>query len=113
VSLDLGSSSSSPARVLQAQVVGPGSAQLRIAGGRASLVVHRLPSPPPGKIYELWLQHGNRAPSPAGLFSVTAGSADVGVPGSLHGVTHVMVTPEPSGGSQVPTHAPVITVTLA
>ena len=33
---------------------------------------------------------------------------DVDVPGNLHGVTHVMVTREPAGGTQKPTHPPVI-----
>jgi hypothetical protein len=30
------------------------------------------------------------------------------VPGDLKGVSEVLVTPEPLGGSSVPTHAPVI-----
>jgi anti-sigma-K factor RskA len=98
---------SSGTRVIQASV---GSAQLRVAGGRGDLVVHRLPPLPAGRIYEMWVQRGNAAPTPTGtLFSTRAnGSANVGVPGSLHGISAVMVTQERAGGSPVPTSAPVI-----
>jgi hypothetical protein len=34
------------------------------------------------------------------------------VPGSLHGVSTVLVTPEPAGGSLVPTHPAVISASL-
>jgi hypothetical protein len=108
------SSSQSSSRVIDAQVSGDGTASLRVGKGHAELVVHRLPSPPAGKIYEVWLQRGNGAPAPtSALFSVTAkGDADVDVPGSLKGVSRVLVTPEPAGGSRVPTHVPVIRADL-
>lgn len=103
----LGTGGSSGTRVIQASV---GSAQLRIAGGRADLVVHRLPPLPAGRIYEMWVQRGNAAPTPTGtLFSTrTDGSANVGVPGRLNGVSRVMVTQEPAGGTLAPTSAPLI-----
>jgi hypothetical protein len=102
--------------VIRASVIGsPGTAQLRVAAGSAELVVRRLPRPPSGEIYEVWLQRPGRAPSPtSALFSVTAtGAADVGVPGNLHGVVRVMVTVEPDGGSRVPTHPPLIVANLS
>jgi hypothetical protein len=34
------------------------------------------------------------------------------VPGTLHHGTTVLVTPEPQGGSRVPTHSPVLTVSV-
>jgi len=91
-----------------------GSADVRLSGGHGELIVHRLAPPPPGQIYQLWLQHGHQSPSPTcTLFSVTsAGGADVGLPGDLHGVRAVLVTAEPAGGTQVPTHAPVIEAQL-
>jgi anti-sigma factor RsiW len=104
------------ARTVQASVVGlPGAAQVRVAHGRAELIVEHLPPPPSGHVYEVWLKRGAAAPAPTPtLFSVTlTGSADVGVAGSLRGVTQVMVTPEPAGGSLVPTHAPVIVARIA
>jgi hypothetical protein len=115
VVLAVGSSSSSHARVIAAQVTGTGSASLRVGQGHAELVVHRFQAPPAGQIYEVWLQRGKTGaaiPTKA-LFSVNdAGDADVDVPGDLHGVTQVMVTREPAGGTQKPTHAPVISAAL-
>ena len=113
--IELASTNSTGPRLIQANVIGlPGTAQLRIVGGRADLVLNHMPPPPPGHIYELWLKRGDRPPSPTRtLFSVTsAGAADVGVTGDLHGVSEVLVTPEPAGGSLTPTHAPVIVAQL-
>jgi anti-sigma-K factor RskA len=83
---------------------------LRIDGGRAELIVHRLPAPAAGRIYEVWLKRPGGAPVPTrALFGVTAGgTADVGVPGELRGVSEVLVTQEPAGGSRVPTGPAVI-----
>ena len=113
--IELGSTGSGPAKVIQAAVTGvPGSARLRIAGGRAELIVSRLPAPPAGRIYEVWVKRGRQPPAPTrALFSVTtSGAADVGVPGNLRGVNTIMVTQEPAGGSLVPTHPPVIVARL-
>jgi anti-sigma factor RsiW len=111
VVLAVGSSSSPTPRVISAQVAGTGSASLRVGQGHAELVVHRFQAPPAGQIYEVWLQRGKTGaaiPTKA-LFGVNgAGDADVDVPGNLHGVTQVMVTREPAGGTQKPTHPPVI-----
>jgi anti-sigma-K factor RskA len=103
-------------RVITAQVIGlPGSAQVRLTGGHAELVVRHFAAPPAGHIYEVWLQRSGGKPIPAGaLFSVSRkGAGAVAVPGRLHGVKQVMVTPEPAGGSRVPTHAPVIRAVLS
>jgi anti-sigma-K factor RskA len=115
VVLAVGSSSSPSQRVIAAQVTGSGSASLRVSRGHAELVVHRFQAPPTGQIYEVWLQRGRTgAPSPTkALFSVNGqGDADVDVPGNLHGVTLVMVTREPAGGTLKPTHPPVIRAAL-
>jgi hypothetical protein len=107
IGVAIGSGSSSGTRVISASV---GNAEVRVSGGRADLIVRHLPPPPPGHIYELWIKRPNQAPAPtSALFSVTSsGTAQVGVPGSVKGVSQVLVTPEPDGGSQAPTHAPVI-----
>jgi anti-sigma-K factor RskA len=101
-------------RVITGQVVGTGSAQLHLTSGRASLVVRRFAQPPAGKIYQVWVVRGKGAPSPTtALFSPTsAGNAAVEVPGGIRGVSAVMVTPEPMGGSRHPTHAAVISFSL-
>ena len=113
--LGSGSSGSNATKVFNAQVSGSrGTAQVRVTGGRGELVVHNFAPPPGGKIYEVWVVRPHRAPQPTtALFSVTAkGDGAVDVPGSLHGVNQVLVTPEPAGGSQVPTHTPVIAAKL-
>ena len=99
--------------VIPAAVVAPGShatAELRKVGSHLELVVVGMPAPPPGRIYEVWLEHGTAAPEPTdALFSVTrTGSGAVGVPGDLQGVSKVLVTDEPLGGSLKPTRTPVI-----
>lgn len=113
--LALGSSSGPSTRLISAQVTGPGTASLRLSGGHTELIVHDFAAPPAGEIYEVWLQRGQRTPTPAGqLFDVDQhGNTAVQVPGSLHGVTRVMVTPEPAGGAPRPTHAPVISAQLS
>jgi hypothetical protein len=102
----------SAARVVQASV---GSAELRVSGGQAELIIRHLPAPPPGRIYELWLRRGNEPPAPTNtLFSVTRqDTAEVGVPGKVHAATVVMVTSEPAGGSLAPTSAPVVVARVA
>ena len=109
------SSGSSVGRVIQAQVSGiSGTAQLRLSGSHGELIVHHLTPPPSGHIYEVWLKAPGARPVAASvLFSVNAkGAADVGLPAELHGISQVMVTPEPRGGSPLPTHAPVIVASL-
>ncbi len=107
----LASGGASTTRVYRASV---GAAELRVTGDHGELIVNRLPPPPPGRIYEVWLQRGHGAPVPtSALFSVTAaGTGDVDVPGDLHGVSRVMVTQEPAGGSRVPTTPAVIVAQL-
>jgi anti-sigma factor RsiW len=102
-------------RQYAAHVTGPGAARLGVRAGRGRLVLTGFAPPPSGEIYEVWVKHGTRAPQPTNaLFSVTrGGSADVAVPDALPHGTTVMVTPEPPGGSRVPTHAPVLIVSVS
>jgi anti-sigma factor RsiW len=109
------SSAGPRSQVIQAHVIGSsGSAQVRRASGHAELVVHHLSPPPSGEIYEVWLNRPGRGAQPTrALFNVTdAGEADVDVPGDLRHITQIMVTPEPAGGTQIPTHPAVITAQL-
>ncbi len=106
---------SASTKIYNARVTGSsGTAQLRVADGAARLVVRDLRPPPRGHIYEVWLVSGRRPPRPTtALFSVNSrGDGDVDVPGGLRGVQRVLVTPEPMGGSNTPTHAPVISARL-
>jgi anti-sigma-K factor RskA len=109
-------SSGQGTKVIRAEVTGiSGNAQVRLSGGHGELVVSHMSPPPPGKIYQVWLKRARGAPLPTRvLFSVTSsGSGDVGLPGNLRRFNEVLVTPEPAGGSQVPTHTPVIVARLS
>jgi anti-sigma-K factor RskA len=79
------------------------------------LIVHHLPQPPSGRVYEVWLKRAGQAPAPtSALFTVSrGGEGEILVPGSLHAVNQLMVTQEPRGGSAVPTGAPVIVARLS
>jgi hypothetical protein len=87
------------------------SARLSVCDGSAKLALAGLAAPPPGRIYELWLDDPNdrQGPRPAGqLFSPTNGKVSVDV-GRLKRPTTVLVTDEPSpNGSQVPTRTPIV-----
>jgi anti-sigma-K factor RskA len=86
---------------------------LRQRDSRAELVVAHMPQPAVGRIYEVWLSHGEDAQPTNALFSVTGtGSGSVDVPNSLHGVKEVMVTSEPAGGSPHPTTEKLLRVAL-
>jgi len=88
------------------------SASLRTSGGSAELRVSRLPAPPTGRIYQVWLKRGAQQPAPTKvLFATSSGS--VTVPGNLRGVQAVLVTDEPRpNGSLAPTRSPFIVVPL-
>src|SRR5207302_8290031 len=54
-------------RIYEGVVHVPGaSASLRQSGSSTELRVSRVPPPPQGRIYEVWLKRGARAPQPAG-----------------------------------------------
>jgi hypothetical protein len=111
--LAISSGSSQRTQIIQATVSASGghaTAALRKTGTHVELNVAGLPAPPLGRIYEVWLEHGSQPPQPTdALFSVTdAGDGSVSVPGDLRGVSKVLVTDEPLGGSLTPTRTPVI-----
>ena len=90
-------------------------ASLEVDGDRGRLVSSRLPAPPAGRVYQVWVDRGGPAPEPtSALFSTRRdGSASVDVPGSLEGVRQVMVTDEPPGGSSKPTGRVIFTASPA
>jgi anti-sigma-K factor RskA len=91
-------------------------ASLLLSDDATKLEVRRMPPPPSGKVYQVWLKRPNQDPAPTtALFRTDAnGSADVEIQrGRLKGVEQVLVTAEPDGGSMTPTSAPVIVASPA
>jgi Anti-sigma-K factor rskA len=115
IALSAGSSPSE--RVSPGQVAAslPGArAAVHQTGGRSELVVSGMPQPPLGKIYEVWLARRGAPPQATDvLFGVTSrGLGSVNVPNSPRGVSELLVTSEPVGGSVRPTGPPLIRVQL-
>jgi hypothetical protein len=90
------------------------SGQLRVHSGGATLVVTRLPAPPRGRVYQVWIKRPGRPPdATATLFEPRRdGSAVAAVPGSVEAAEAVLVTQEPDGGSQAPSAQPLIAARL-
>ncbi|HWH10297.1 MAG TPA: anti-sigma factor [Solirubrobacteraceae bacterium] len=110
-------SSGTSTRVIQAAVASSPdaltTAELQVRGSHAELVVNGMAPPPSGQVYEVWLQRGAETRRTDALFvPTTNGSANVDVPGNIKGVSAVMVTAEPSGGTDHPTTSPVIRASL-
>jgi anti-sigma-K factor RskA len=76
--------------------------------------VSDMPAPPPGRVYQVWLQRAGQAPTPDAVFTVDRdGRGSVAVLGRTAGTDTVLVTDEPLGGSTVPSRQPVLRGRLA
>jgi anti-sigma-K factor RskA len=95
---------------------GPRGAQvaLRVDDGHGKLELEGMPAAPAGQVYQVWLVTGKGKPRAThALFSVPAdGRARVEIPESLKGTDQVLITAEPSGGSEQPTSTPVAGASL-
>lgn len=80
--------------------------------GMATLVGERMPSPPDGRVYQVWVKRRDVDPEPTSTLFVprSDGSAAAAVPESMEGVEAVLVSHEPPGGSPSPTSSPLVTV---
>jgi anti-sigma-K factor RskA len=90
------------------------SARARVVrtGDSTVLRVDRLPALRPGRVYQTWLQRGKKI-EPSSLFVVGKdGSGSAAVTASLEGVSTVLVSEEPQGGSNQPTSKPVLIANL-
>ena len=104
-------------RTLQAQVdmsrLPDGTASLSVPddGSRGSVLrVEGLPDPGRERVYQVWIERDGQV-VPVSIFDVDeSGNGAAAVPEELDGVSAVMVTREPKGGSMTPTEAPVLRV---
>jgi Anti-sigma-K factor rskA len=103
------------ARIESIPTIAGGSLTAVIAAGQRQAVVTAagMPSPPPGKVYQVWLINASGASS-AGLLP----AAEAGRPASLlaDGISpgdEIGVTVEPAGGTTHPTTTPLALITGA
>jgi anti-sigma-K factor RskA len=84
---------------------------LRIEGDDATLRLHDMPELGSTRVYQVWLQHGDRM-VPTRTFEVgRSGAGRVELP-DLSDAKGVFVTREPRGGAQVPSENPIVSVPL-
>ncbi len=84
---------------------------LRIEGDDATLRLHDMPELGGTRVYQVWLQHGDRL-VPARTFEVgRSGAGRVELP-DVSDAKGVFVTREPRGGAQVPSENPIVSVPL-
>ncbi|EWT01357.1 anti-sigma K factor RskA [Intrasporangium oryzae NRRL B-24470] len=79
---------------------------------KAVVVTSRMPSPPSGKVYQLWLQDRSGKLTSAGLMPDRADQVVV-LDGDAAGATGAGITVEPAGGSAQPTSQPIAFVSFA
>jgi hypothetical protein len=90
-------------------------ARILVEDGHVSLTARRLPPPPRGRVYMVWLKPHGGAPRPtSALFVPRAdGTAQVAVPAAAAKMELVLVDTEPPGGSPAPTTTPVLTARMS
>ena len=84
---------------------------LRVSNDDATLRLHDMPALSGSRVYQVWLQHGDRL-VPARTFEVSddgRGAVDLS---NVDDADGVYVTREPRGGAQVPSEDPIVSVPL-
>ena len=88
------------------------TAKLVMEGDSAMLKLANVEAMRGDRVLEAWVQREGEVERAGGLFVPDrAGRATATIP-DMHGVEAVMVTREPSGGSETPTSAPIVTVEM-
>ena len=94
-----------------AQAMPGAGGSLRIAGDEATLRLHDMPDPGGGRVYQAWVQHGDRM-VPAMTFEVSEGGTGTVELPDVSDADGVYVTREARGGAQVPSEQPIVSVPL-
>jgi len=93
-------------------VVGGADATLVATGNSGTLKITNLKKLEDGEVYQAWIQRGQSIVPTDSLFTPRKdGTATASIP-DLNGVSAVMVSAEPKGGSEQPTTAPIITIEM-
>jgi len=89
------------------------NAALVKSGDSGTLKIANLKNADDGDVYQAWIQRGQSVIPTDSLFTPNKqGNATASIP-DLEGVTTVMVSAEPKGGSEQPTTAPIITIDVS
>jgi anti-sigma factor RsiW len=98
-------------RATVANVAPRAGADLEVSGDGGTLRLHGMPELGGDRVYQVWLQHGDRM-DPTRTFEVDAsGSDNVELP-NLKNADGVFVTREPRGGARVPSENPIVSARL-
>lgn len=79
---------------------------------RAVFVASGMPSPPAGRVYQMWFADPAGSMRPAGLLDPARPGAPALLAGAVGAATGVGVTLEPAGGSAAPTTRPLMLLAL-
>lgn len=80
--------------------------------GNWTLDIGHLPDLDPGRVYQVWMRKGEQL-IPSVLFVTSQdGTAKIVLPGETGTADEMLVTREPTGGSDQPTSDPLVSVTL-
>ena len=107
----LGGDDSRTVPVTVAKAMPEAGGTLQISGSDATLRLHNMPELSASRVYQVWIQHGDRM-VPARTFEVGSnGRGNVDLP-SVDDAQGVFVTREARGGAQVPSENPIVSVPL-
>jgi hypothetical protein len=107
----LGSDDTRTVAVTVAKAMPAAGGTLEVEGDSARLRLHDMPELRQSRVYQVWLQHGDKL-APARTFEVGSnGRGDVDLP-DVKNVDGVYVTREARGGAQVPSEDPIVSVPL-
>lgn len=106
-----GSGEGGASSTLESEIDGIAVKMVREGDG-GTLHLANLDQPPPGKVLEAWVEReGEVEAVPALLVPDRNGEAETTI-ADMSGVETVMVTEEPSGGSEAPTGEPIMTMSV-
>lgn len=108
---DSGSNGAKTTTVISGRSPGVTAEMVR-EGETGTLRLANLHQLPPGKVLQAWVQRGEQVVSAKALFVPNPDGTATATIDGMQGVSTVMVTAEPRGGSAQPTSAPIVSVAM-
>jgi hypothetical protein len=103
----------SPTKTFSANAHPGMTAVATVAADQVTLHLNHMESPPPGRVYQVWLQRGGKVVPTRTLFVPSGGKATITVDQGLKGADRVMITDERMGGSKTPSGTPYVDAQLS